>query len=77
MGLHGSHTYAVTLEDVHVPAENLLGVEGRGLPQTMQVLDGGRIGIGALSLGLAAGRLRGGLRVCAPAAGVRPAPQPA
>jgi butyryl-CoA dehydrogenase len=55
MGLHGSHTYAVTLEDVCVPADNLLGVEGRGLAQTMQVLDGGRVGIGALSLGLAQG----------------------
>jgi alkylation response protein AidB-like acyl-CoA dehydrogenase len=55
MGLRGSHTYAVSLEDVHVPAENVLGVEGRGLPQTMQVLDGGRIGIGAFSLGLAQG----------------------
>jgi len=53
MGLHGSHTYAVALEDVRVPAENLLGVEGRGLQQTLQVLDGGRIGIAALSLGLA------------------------
>jgi len=53
MGLHGSHTYAVALEDVHVPAENLLGAEGRGLQQTLQVLDGGRVGIAALSLGLA------------------------
>ena len=53
MGLHGSHTYAVSLEDVRVPAENLVGVEGRGLAQTLQVLDGGRIGIAALSLGLA------------------------
>jgi alkylation response protein AidB-like acyl-CoA dehydrogenase len=53
MGLHGSHTYAVSLEDVRVPAGNLLGVEGKGLPQTMPVLDSGRIGIGALSLGLA------------------------
>ncbi len=53
MGLHGSHTYAVSLENVRVPAENLLGVEGRGLAQTLQVLDGGRIGIAALSLGLA------------------------
>ncbi len=53
MGLHGSHTYAVSLEDVRVPAENLLGAEGRGLAQTLQVLDGGRIGIAALSLGLA------------------------
>jgi len=54
MGLHGSHTYAVSLENVCVPAENLLGDVGRGLPQTLQVLDGGRIGIASLSLGLAA-----------------------
>ena len=53
MGLHGSHTYAVSLEDVRVPADNLLGAEGRGLAQTLQVLDGGRIGIASLSLGLA------------------------
>lgn len=53
MGLHGSHTYALSLEDVRVPAENLLGAEGRGLAQTLQVLDGGRIGIASLSLGLA------------------------
>lgn len=53
MGLHGSHTYAVGLEDVRVPVDHLLGVEGRGLAQTLQVLDGGRIGIAALSLGLA------------------------
>lgn len=53
MGLHGSHTYALTLEDVRVPAANLLGPEGRGLAQTLTVLDGGRVGIAALSLGLA------------------------
>lgn len=53
MGLHGSHTYAMSLEEVRVPAENLLGDEGRGLTQTLQVLDGGRIGIASLSLGLA------------------------
>ncbi|PKO23744.1 MAG: acyl-CoA dehydrogenase [Chloroflexi bacterium HGW-Chloroflexi-1] len=53
MGLHGSHTYAVSLDDVRVPGENLLGVEGRGLAQTLQVLDGGRVGIASLSLGLA------------------------
>ena len=55
MGLHGSHTYALTIEDVRVPAENLLGPEGRGLAQTLTVLDGGRVGIAALSLGLAQG----------------------
>lgn len=53
MGLHGSHTYAVSLENVTVPLENLLGREGYGLHQTLETLDGGRIGIGALSVGLA------------------------
>lgn len=53
MGLKGSPTHAVTYEEVRVPRENLLGVEGKGLAQTLTVLDGGRIGIGALSVGLA------------------------
>lgn len=53
MGLHGSPTHAVTYEDVHVPLENLIGEEGKGLQQTLATLDGGRIGIGAISLGLA------------------------
>jgi alkylation response protein AidB-like acyl-CoA dehydrogenase len=53
MGLHGSPTHAVTYEDVRVPLRNLIGEEGRGLQQTLATLDGGRIGIGALSIGLA------------------------
>jgi alkylation response protein AidB-like acyl-CoA dehydrogenase len=53
MGLNGSPTNAVTYDDVHVSEENLLGRQGFGLQQTLQVLDGGRIGIGALSVGLA------------------------
>ena len=53
MGLHGSPTHAVTYENVHVPLGNLIGEEGRGLQQTMTTLDGGRIGIGAISVGLA------------------------
>jgi len=53
MGLHGSPTHAVTYDNVHVPLENLIGEEGKGLQQTLSTLDGGRIGIGAISVGLA------------------------
>lgn len=53
MGLKGSPTHALTFENARVPAENLLGEEGEGLHQTLAVLDGGRVGIGALSVGLA------------------------
>ena len=53
MGLHGSPTHAVTYEDVRVPLGNLIGEEGKGLHQTLATLDGGRIGIGAISVGLA------------------------
>ena len=53
MGLHGSPTHAVTYEDVHVPPGNLLGKEGQGLQQALATLDGGRVGIGAISVGLA------------------------
>jgi alkylation response protein AidB-like acyl-CoA dehydrogenase len=53
MGLKGSPTSAVTYDGVRVPAANLLGPEGSGLPQALAVLDGGRISIGALSVGLA------------------------
>lgn len=53
MGLKGSPTHAVTYEDVHVPLENLVGEYDHGLHQTLATLDGGRISIGAISLGLA------------------------
>jgi alkylation response protein AidB-like acyl-CoA dehydrogenase len=53
MGVRASPTHAITYESVHVPAENVLGEPGRGLPQTLKVLDGGRITVGAISLGLA------------------------
>ena len=53
MGLHGSPTHAVTYDRVRVPLGNLIGEEGKGLHQTLTTLDGGRIGIGAISVGLA------------------------
>jgi alkylation response protein AidB-like acyl-CoA dehydrogenase len=53
MGVRASPTHALTYEDVRVPADYLLGQPGEGLPQTFRVLDGGRVSIGALSLGLA------------------------
>lgn len=53
MGLKGSPTHAVSFDEVRVPLENLLGQESRGLQQTLATLDSGRIGIGALALGLA------------------------
>jgi alkylation response protein AidB-like acyl-CoA dehydrogenase len=61
MGLHGSPTHAVTLENVHVPLGNLVGEEGRGLHQTLATLDGGRVFIGAISLGLAQAALEAAL----------------
>lgn len=53
MGLKGSPTNAITYENVRVPYDNLLGKLHHGLQQALSVLDGGRIGIGALSVGLA------------------------
>lgn len=53
MGLRGSVSTAVMLEDVRVPRENLLGERGRGFIQFLQVLDGGRVSIGAMAVGLA------------------------
>ena len=53
LGLRASDTAEIVLEEVRVPAENLLGSRGEGFKQFMAVLDGGRISIGALSVGIA------------------------
>ena len=53
MGLGTSHSHALTFDQVRLPADALLGQEGRGLHQTLEILDGGRIGIAALSVGIA------------------------
>ncbi|RDU37459.1 acyl-CoA dehydrogenase [Neobacillus piezotolerans] len=53
MGLHGSRTVQLTFEDMRIPRENLLGIEGEGFKIAMSNLDAGRIGIGAQALGIA------------------------
>jgi len=55
MGLNSSNTTELVLEDVRVPAENLLGKRGEGFRQFLITLDGGRIGIGAMAVGIAQG----------------------
>jgi alkylation response protein AidB-like acyl-CoA dehydrogenase len=62
MGLKGSPTHAVSYEDVRLPYDYLLGTLGRGLQQTLTTLDGGRIGIGALSVGLAQSAMEDAIR---------------
>ncbi|MBS8264935.1 acyl-CoA dehydrogenase [Mesobacillus boroniphilus] len=53
MGLNASNTTQLVMEDVHVPVENLLGRKGDGFKQFLVTLDGGRIGIGAMAVGVA------------------------
>jgi alkylation response protein AidB-like acyl-CoA dehydrogenase len=53
MGLGTCHSNAITYENVRVPKDNLLGDLGKGLKQTLKTLDGGRISIGAISVGIA------------------------
>lgn len=55
LGWRASDTCELIMEDVEVPAENLLGDEGMGFVNFMKTLDNGRIGIAALSLGIAEG----------------------
>jgi alkylation response protein AidB-like acyl-CoA dehydrogenase len=62
LGLRASDTAEMIFEDCVVPAENLLGKEGAGFIDAMRVLDGGRISIAALSLGMAQGAYEAALK---------------
>jgi len=58
LGMRASETTELIFDNCRVPKENLLGKEGEGFKQAMYVLDGGRISIAALSLGMAKGALQ-------------------
>ena len=62
LGWRASDTCELIMEDVEVPAENLLGTEGQGFVNFMRTLDNGRVGIAALSLGIAEGAFEHSLR---------------
>jgi short/branched chain acyl-CoA dehydrogenase len=57
MGWNASDTRPLAFEDCRVPEENLLGLRGEGFKQFLQTLDGGRIGVSAMGVGLAQGAL--------------------
>jgi alkylation response protein AidB-like acyl-CoA dehydrogenase len=58
LGMRASETTGLVFDNCRVPKENLLGKEGEGFKQAMYVLDGGRISIAALALGIAKGALK-------------------
>ena len=62
LGMRASDTSEVLFENCRIPADRLLGEEGQGFVGAMQVLDAGRIGIAALSVGLAQGAYEAALR---------------
>jgi alkylation response protein AidB-like acyl-CoA dehydrogenase len=62
LGLRASETASVIFEDCYVPEENMLGEEGMGFVNAMQILDGGRISIAALAVGIAQGAYESAVR---------------
>lgn len=57
LGVHGTETMELVFQDCRIPAENILGKEGEGFKIFLMTLDGGRISIGAMALGIAQGAL--------------------
>ncbi|HUI64305.1 MAG TPA: acyl-CoA dehydrogenase family protein, partial [Bacteroidota bacterium] len=62
LGMRSSDTATLLFDEVKVPGENLIGEPGEGFHQALSVLDGGRVGIAALSVGIAQGALDASLR---------------
>ena len=62
LGMRGSPTASLTMEDCKIPAENILGEPGEGYKQALMTLEGGRISIGSLALGIAQAALDAALQ---------------
>lgn len=62
LGVRASETSSIHFEDCAIPADNLLGERGRGFVNAMQILDGGRISIAALAVGIAQGAYESALK---------------
>ena len=62
LGMRASDTSAIAFDNIRLPKENLLGEEGTGFIQSMTVLDGGRISIASLALGIAQGALEASIK---------------
>lgn len=62
LGMRASETTEVIFDNCRIPAENMLGKEGEGFIQAMKVLDGGRISIASLSIGIAKGAYEAALK---------------
>src|SRR4030095_10652839 len=65
LGLRASETASVVFEDCQVPDDNRLGDEGMGFVNALEILDGGRISIAALAVGIAQGAYESALRYSA------------
>ncbi len=62
LGFRSSDTVQLVFDNVRIPAANLLGEEGQGFKQALSVLDSGRVGIAALSVGLAQGAMEASVK---------------
>ena len=62
LGLRGSDTVEVFIDNLKLPEENLIGKVNKGFNQTMEILDAGRIGIAALAIGIARASLEASLK---------------